>query len=143
MLLIFGDHQPALEMDAYEKREDLTALEESLTTQITPFVLWANYPIEGQYVDAISVNYLSALMMQAAGLPMTGYDEWLLDVAQQYPVVLLMGYADSEGRYYDWESQAQRPEMLITLDNIRYNRLEDAAHRLPALDAMLTKAATP
>lgn len=134
VILMFGDHQPLMELGAYEKQAGLSDAAQRFTQYITPFVIWANYPIEAKYVEAISVNYLSALLLETSGLPLTGYDEWLLDVAQKYPVVNLYGWGDAQGQSALWDSDSKNwPEELQQLNHLRYNRLYDEKNRLPAL----------
>ena len=121
-------------MGRYTLRTDLSASEEQFVDYITPFVIWANYPIEAEHVEALSVNYLSSLLLEKAGLPMTQYDKWLLETAQHYPVVLRHGYADAQGNTALWDRQEKNwPEALRQLNILRYNRLYDEQNRLPAL----------
>ena len=134
VILMFGDHQPDMDLSAYQKKDGLSDMAKQFTQQITPFIIWANYPIEPAYVEGLSVNYLAALMLDAAGLPMTGYDQWLLDKAEEYPVVILQGYADAENQSSLWDNDpATWPHTLQQLNDLRYNRLYDEANRLPAL----------
>ena len=137
VVLMFGDHQPELDLSAYEKKADLPEMAQQFTQQITPFAIWANYPIETEYVEGLSVNYLAALLLEKAGLPMTGYDQWLLEKAEEYPVVILQGYADAEGNSSLCDDDpANWPETLRRLNDLRYNRLYDDKNRLPALRRM-------
>ena len=54
---------------------------------MVPFVLWANYDIpEAQGVE-LSLNYLSALLMDTANLPMTGYQKYLARLWEAAPVI--------------------------------------------------------
>lgn len=134
VILIFGDHHPKVEVAAYEKREDLTATEAHFTDYITPFLIWSNQPMEHEYVEKISVNYLASLLLEKCGLPMTNYDLWNLEMAQKYPVVTRYGYADSNGQSQLWDDDSENwPVELQQLEYLRYNRLYDEANRLPAL----------
>jgi len=133
VILFFGDHQPKLDLSMYAMHDGLSNVQQQLTQFITPFVIWANYPIQSGKVDALSVNYLAPMLLKAADLPMTGYDEWLLETAQEYPVAVLSGYADPSGLFASWDGAA-RTERLNLLDLLRYNRLYDAENRLPALE---------
>ena len=132
IVLFFGDHQPNMNLSTYDLQENLSDVKIHLKQSITPFFIWANYPIETGYIEAVSVNYLAPLLLQTAGLPLTGYDEWLLDVMRDYPVVVLSGYADSAGTFTEWDA-AEWPQELQLMNHLRYNRLYDAEHRLPAL----------
>ena len=133
VILIFGDHQGNTELGGVDKAENLSELEQALTQYITPFVIWANYPIESEYIEAVSINYLAALLMEKSGLPLTSYDRWQLEMMEQYPVVVQSGYADSEGHFHSWDER-EWPEELQLMNHVRYNRLYDSENRLPALD---------
>ena len=135
VILLFGDHQPKMDMLAYEKRTELAPVAKQFTQQITPFVIWSNVPIETQYVEAISVNYLSSLLAETAGLSMTAYDRWLLNMATDYPVVFLHGYADAtlDGHFWD-RDERNWPTVLQQMNELRYNRIFDEKKRLPALE---------
>lgn len=134
LLLMFGDHHPDIKMSAFAKQENLPEMAQHFTEYITPFVIWANYPIEPAYIEGISANYLAALLMERGGLAMTHYDKWLMKMAQKYPVVLLHGYADHTGRSTRWDqNMANWPQEMRELEFLRYNRLFDEDNRLPAL----------
>lgn len=78
LILLFGDHQPQVATNFYTDVLG-TAPDTALAQkkQMVPFVLWANYDIpEAQGVE-LSLNYLSALLMDTANLPMTGYQKYL------------------------------------------------------------------
>lgn len=140
VILMFGDHQPAMDMSAYQKKADLPPMAQQFTSQLTPFIIWANYPIEAEYIEGLSVNYLSALLLEKAGLPMTGYDQWILEKAEEYPVVILQGYADAQGQSSLWDHDPDKwPLPLRQLNDLRYNRLYDEKNRLPALKRMEAK----
>ena len=63
IILLFGDHQPG-----HIEDEFLQTIMEDYTNQtsryITPFMLWANYDIEEKYIDKISLNYLSNIVVR-------------------------------------------------------------------------------
>lgn len=43
VLLLFGDHQPNLDLSSYPLQEDLLPFQTQLAQYITPFLIWANY----------------------------------------------------------------------------------------------------
>lgn len=137
IILMFGDHQPFFTVHHYGEREGLTDLEKRLKDFITPFVIWANFPIEERYMESISVHYLAAVLMEQTGLPMTPYDEWLLQAAEEYPVVHLLGYADAEGAFTAWETAKTLPETIRLQHSLRYNRLNDHRNRLPGMSSLM------
>jgi phosphoglycerol transferase MdoB-like AlkP superfamily enzyme len=81
ILLFFGDHQPN---NAVAK--SFSYSDETLRYQV-PYLLWANYDIaEAQNADT-SANYLSTHLLQAAGLPLYDYQNFLAELEQYYPVL--------------------------------------------------------
>jgi len=136
LLLFFGDHQPALD-GLPERREYESATQQAYPTQCVPFWLWANWPLESREGIELSVNYLSTLLLETAGLPLSHYDVWLEQMEREYPVVIQMGYADAMGNASAWGSSDTWPEALQKLNLARYNRLGKAEERLPALSQIM------
>lgn len=134
IILMFGDHQPMMWcLEGFDARLGRSALEEKLSNYITPFVIWSNKPLEGKLYDAVSIHYLSALLMEAAGVNLTPYDQWLLEMVQEYPIMHLHGYADANGQFAAWDDSESWPEKVALQQMIRYNRLNDHKNRLPGL----------
>ena len=84
IICMFGDHQPSIEdgfyKELYGKDLNSLTLEEEQRQYITPFYIWANYDIEEQEIDKLSANYLSSLLLKTAGVPMTNYNQFLLNL---------------------------------------------------------------
>ena len=111
MILLFGDHQPQVATNFYT---DVLGTNPDTATaqkkQMVPFVLWANYDIpEAQGVE-LSLNYLSALLMDTANLPMTGYQKFLSRLWETAPVINTVGIRDAQGNWYG--ENAVLPEEL-------------------------------
>ena len=133
IICMFGDHFPSIEDEFYEELLG-TSLDELTTEQeqlryATPFVIWANYDIPEAEVDNISANYLSTLLMQTAGLPMTQYNKYLAVLYQSLPVINTIGYIDSEGSYYERGSSTPYDQILNEYNCIEYNALLDKTDR--------------
>jgi len=94
VVLMFGDHQPSLFIPGkYMKVDDFN----EATYYIVPYILWANYDIEFDAPEYTSPNYLSAILKKNAGLPLTAWDQFRLDVMQEYPVVTANFIIDGNG----------------------------------------------
>lgn len=104
VIVFFGDHQPAnavvyqiLSKNGMDYR-NLTQEQERLRYEV-PYVIWANYDIEEETCKDTSVNYLGADVLKAAGVPLSAYQEYLLELQQEYPVISAIwqeGTSDSE-----------------------------------------------
>ncbi len=101
VVLMFGDHQPLLEDEFYESlRGDMDNWdgEDHLSRHITPFMIWSNYGnIEEKDVGLTSLNYLSSILLDSADMPLTPYDEFLLDMREDIPAMNGCMYYTSDG----------------------------------------------
>ncbi len=106
MVVFFGDHQPSLKkelLDAISGVEPggkLTA-EQTLQRYAVPFFIWTNYDIPEQRDVALSSNFLGALVARTAGLPMTGWLNFLSQLGDRLPVVSPAGYVTADGQVTD------------------------------------------
>ncbi len=133
IICMFGDHLPSIEDEFYENLlgsplDDLSTEQEQLRYE-TPFVIWANYDIDEAWVDHISANYLSVLLEQTAGLPMTQYDKFLAALYQEVPVIDAVGEMDADGNYYPLGVSTPFEELLSRYQCIQYNGLLDKKDR--------------
>ena len=116
LILLFGDHQPQVATNFYTDVLG-TAPDTALAQkkQMVPFVLWANYDIpEAQGVE-LSLNYLSALLMDTANLPMTGYQKYLARLWEAAPVINTVGIRDAGGNWYG-ENEALPEELEAAVE---------------------------
>ena len=133
MILLFGDHQPQVATNFYT---DVLGTNPDTATaqkkQMVPFVLWANYDIpEAQGVE-LSLNYLSALLMDTANLPMTGYQKFLSQLWETAPVINTVGIRDAQGNWYG-ENAALPEELDRAIEDYKvllYNNVFDKKDRV-------------
>ncbi|WP_283681551.1 LTA synthase family protein [Parablautia sp. Marseille-Q6255] len=109
VVIMFGDHQASLGTATYEhligKEETLTA-EERMEKYKVPFIAWANYDIEEEVIEKTSLNYLYSILADRLDLPMTGYQEYLLDLSEEIPVLAAGGYWTSDGDFYELDDES-------------------------------------
>ncbi|MCI8992734.1 MAG: LTA synthase family protein [Eubacterium sp.] len=129
IICMFGDHQPYVETAFFEEifgtSVDSLSMEQRQQRYITPFLIWANYDIEEKQIDRISSNYLSTLLLETAGLPMTEFNKYLQQLYKEIPVIDTVGYMDSEGNYYSYADDTEYTELLKDYEKIQYNALFD------------------
>lgn len=132
VVLLFGDHQPSDYITNVIRRicgvSDAETLEEVQQGYRVPFLIWSNYGLEHTYYDGISPNYLSSILMEAAGVPLTGYQQYLKNLMESYPVVNGNVYQDSEGNFYSYDEE--EPSLLEEYKILQYNHLVDEENRV-------------
>ena len=124
IICMFGDHQPWIfDLVADEGLTDGNAPSERMMNKYrTPFVIWANYDIQEAEGYDISMNYLGGLLMKTAGIPMSPYFNYLDKLCEEYPIITINGYVDSEGNYSVWSTTGDEfPEYRM----LQYNYLFD------------------
>ncbi|MCC8137273.1 MAG: LTA synthase family protein [Clostridiales bacterium] len=126
VIVMFGDHQPDIGDSAYEYLlggdEDSLTGEELMEKYKIPFIVWANYDIEEETIEATSLNYLYSIIADRLGLSMTGYQEYLLDLSEEIPVINSIGYWGADGEFYELNDKDSPYYELINEYNIlEYN----------------------
>ena len=99
IIVFFGDHQPGDTVAAQIQKSMLLPGESVSDEQLrqrylVPYLVWANYDIGSATGQDTSLNYLSAQVLKAAGVPTDAYQNFLLELKNSYPVVSAAGRTD-------------------------------------------------
>lgn len=132
VVLLFGDHQPSLPTEFYQAIENNTsdiANKEMLAGYIVPFIIWANYDIEPQRYERLSANYLSSVLLEAIEANRTGYNQFLLDISKQIPVITANGYYGKDGTFYQLDDESPYEDILKKYSIVQYNNMFDIKNR--------------
>lgn len=134
IILMFGDHQPSDYITNQIRRicgvSEPETVEEIQQGYRVPFVIWANYDLESAYYDGISVNYLSGILLEAAGVPLTDYQTYLSELMEVLPIINGNVYRDADGNFYAWDTDDTYDDILNAYQMLQYNHLVDTKHRL-------------
>lgn len=119
VIVFFGDHQPSDTVAAQVQDSMLLPGESVPDEQLrkryqVPYLVWANYDIDGATQQNTSLNYLSAEVLKAAGVPTDAYQNFLLNLQKSYPVMSAAGRTDA--------SDADE-NMLSTYKKLQYYNL--------------------
>ncbi|MCD8012632.1 MAG: LTA synthase family protein [Lachnospiraceae bacterium] len=134
IILFLGDHQPSDYITNQVRRicgvDEPETVEEIQQGYRVPFVIWANFDIDSSYYDGISVNYLSSILLEAAGVPLTDYQTYLSELMETLPIINANAYRDSSGTFYAWDTDDTYDDILNEYQMLAYNHLVDTKHRL-------------
>ena len=133
MIVFFGDHQPPLGNDFYEKlygkKLDSRTTAEVFQQYEVPFFIWANYDLPEQDGATLSSNLLGTLTMDLAGIPFTDYQRLHKKLLDTLPVNSTVGFGRPDGTLLgdtEESSLVQREERLYNDYRIlAYNHLFD------------------
>lgn len=125
VILFFGDHWPNLESEFLSlllgKDSSDLSFENIMREYEVPFLIWANYDLDGEEIEAVSLNYLSGLLLRAAGLEGTDYTNYLENLRQTLPVITAMGVMDSQGNWYKNGDSTPYDDLLNEYNILEYN----------------------
>lgn len=125
LVLFFGDHLPYVD-DEYNNTV-LKSYDDWMWAHKTFYGVWANYELpETAYddVESLSLNYLGTYLMEAAGLPLTGYQKFLRDSAQEYSAVSTATFITPEGERITVE-EGKETELGFEQSILQYNFVFD------------------
>lgn len=135
LIVFFGDHQPSLTKEFYEalygKKLDERTTREVLQQYAVPFFIWANYDIPEQQDVAVSSNFLGMLTAKTAGLPLTGWMQFLSDLHQHIPVITPVGFITADGTVVKDAQQLspEQQEWLHAYQTLAYCALKDPSEQ--------------
>lgn len=127
IIVFFGDHQPADSVAAQVlalNGKDVNSLDsedQRLRYQV-PYVIWANYDIEEGTGEDTSANYLAARVLQTAGVPTSAYQNYLLDLEKDYPVISAVRVEKSDGTE---TNSKEEKKGLLQYQQLQYYSLFD------------------
>jgi phosphoglycerol transferase MdoB-like AlkP superfamily enzyme len=135
VICFFGDHLPSMKNGFYETilGENLSELSaaEMQSLYKTEYFIWANYDIAEETGKDISVNYLSTMLMEAAGIDLPEYNLFLSSLSGKYPVITSMGVLSNEQIRYDCISAIEDTEGLMRdYSFLIYNNLFGETERI-------------
>lgn len=126
IILFFGDHQPPyIEQDFWDyiNQGKTDSLEDAEKGYLTPYFIWANYDLEEYNIPDISLNYLSILLLDVAGLDTTPYQNYLRNMSQEIPVITGHGYMDKTNTYHDFKEQNSYTSWIKNYEILQYNNM--------------------
>ena len=131
MIVMFGDHQPAIEDEFYKELfgvADLSELntEDAEKQYMTPYVIWTNYSTSTSE-ENMSSNYFGSYILQKAGLKMTSYEKSILKIKETLPVITRGVVCDKNGNWYQINDSLpeEYKKLIEDYKTLQYNNVFD------------------
>lgn len=129
MIVLFGDHQPSVEDEFFDIMAGQPSSEVPVSEKFmwyeTPYLIWTNYESEAEETGHFSALYLSSEMLSRAGLSMTPYNRFLLEMKEEVPVLHPFGCEDADGVFYTWPeitaAGSPHEERMLEYEYLVYN----------------------
>lgn len=122
IICMVGDHSPYFSTEdpdrLLERGQDVIAHELG-----TPFVIWANYPIEEENIGYIGMPQLAAILLKTAGIELSPYYQAILDMTEEIPLLGSHFYETSDGKFAEYNFEEKLPEALNRYLNLEYSSI--------------------
>lgn len=134
-IVFFGDHQPSLCSSFYPllNGKGLSGLTEDELENLykVPFFIWTNYDTPEETVDITSLNFLSTIALERAGIPLPTYNRFLAQMRETVPAINSRGYYSiTEGKFLHIdEAQGEEAEWIRQYRILQYNSMFDRKGR--------------
>ena len=128
VILMFGDHQPSLEAGFYQTFQNAGNVYDE--RYISSYVLWSSYDLNMKEMRDVSLNYLSSLLLKTAGFELPAYSKYLLNLAEEYPIINRQGYGEQMEAFTLWDPEKNIPERIEEYNMLQYNFMFDRKERL-------------
>ena len=132
IILMFGDHQPSDYITNVILRElgldRDTDDDVYYNNYIVPYIMWSNYDMDTTQVENVSLNYLGGMLMEKAGIGLTGYQQFLKDMQQEFPAITANMVMNADG-IREAEKDVQS-EWIENYHKLVYNHLCDKKDKL-------------
>ena len=133
-IIFFGDHQPSLNRNFYEilngKGLSGLTLAEFEALYTVPFFIWTNYDTPEETVEITSLNFLSTMALERAGIDLPPYYQFMADLREVIPAINSRGYYSLENDKYLHVEDALGKELewIMKYESLQYNGLFDIKH---------------
>ena len=130
-IVFFGDHQPSLNTNFYRglNGKGLSGLTEDELEHLytVPFFIWTNYESETKEVPITSLNYLSTMALEKAGIALPAYNQFLADMMETVPAINSRGYYSKQHGCYMHleEADGEEAEWIQKYQMLQYNNMFD------------------
>lgn len=130
IVCMMGDHGPSFLSEVADRT--LSPEEWELRLRKCPLLIWANYPLETRDLGTISMNYVVPTLLEIAGVQLSPYYSYILDLKEQVPILSAYGkYYDAQGQSYSYGSDEGAAYQTLVDDYFRleYHNIESSQNR--------------
>ena len=120
ILCMVGDHAPSFIEEISVKCDNNAVLQRA-----TPFIIWANFPIEERRDVMVSMNELGPLLLETCGVRMLPYYKYLSNLGKDVPVLTCYGeYIDKDGNIWLYTEDGRYSKGIQGYFWLEYNNLQ-------------------
>lgn len=117
IVCMVGDHPPIM------LNEFVTDLDTQLKFMSTPFLLWANFPIEEADLGYFGMTNITNIIKRYGEIPMTPYEQYIEKVSKEIPIISLNFYMDKDNNLYTYDDESPWQSLISSYNIVQYKIL--------------------
>ena len=124
IILMVGDHMPSF-ISQLEPKHGIEGLQCDISQKTVPYIVWANFDIgDSAFTNHSSMVDLIPMLLKTAGIPLSPYYQYILDLNRVLPIRTQEGLvADEKGVIYYSNDQLPSYELIQNYYYMEYNNL--------------------
>ena len=127
MIVLFGDHFPAIGGDFYTHvmGDYANTYDGTMAKYMVPYMIWTNYDSVEEKGELTSLNFLSTLMMKKAGIGLTPYFSYLDHLSSKMSAVSYFAYMSEEkgGLKRPSEATGEELDLINEYKTVQYKNI--------------------
>ena len=130
IICMVGDHCPSFATNLLGEID----MDETFALRSTPYVMWANFDLEIETPAETSLPYISPMVLEAAGCPVSPFYGYMNELRKDIPVLTAFGlYKTENGETYNYKDDTQYKKDIETYFDLVYNNAGSDAERIQSL----------
>lgn len=131
IICMVGDHAPYFVLDIVD-RKDLDEIKRDVNLCLTPFMIWSNYDLESKNFSPCSMIYLVPILLREAGVSMSPYYNFMLDMKNEAPILTQLDhYFDEDGNMLPYQTENQyTSDKIQSYFYAEYNNIRGTRNRI-------------
>ncbi len=127
VICMVGDHAPSFATSLLDEID----MEKTFALRSTPYVVWANFDLEGDFPETLSMPTLVPLALRASGMSLSPYYSYICEISEKTPVLTAFNlYKDNGDEIYNYNDETPYKKDIDHYMNMVYNNVGDEENRI-------------
>jgi len=130
IICMVGDHAPSFATGLLDEID----MDETFALRSTPYAIWANFDIQTEFPQTVSMPFMAPMTIKAAGIAQSPFYRYMNVMKEQTPVITAFNlYQNSKGETFNYTDQTEYKETIDTYFDMVYNNASPKADRIQKL----------
>lgn len=130
IVCMVGDHAPSFATGLVDNID----MDKTFALRSTPYVIWANFDMEVDFPNTLSMPFMIPNILSAAKMPMSPYYSFMAELQKDTPVLTAFSlYKTPDGSTYNYTDETPYKENIDTYFDMVYNNVSEYANRIDPL----------